>query len=250
MSRRITETPEEAMRRVTEEIIRRAIRLGRKKGREITISKTSRGRGVPVADLNPAAPGGRERLDRYLERPARHYTIAGLGDPEEPNAINWRLVNASTGRRIWSQLMIGISFLLKGNMFKNRFYRWMGVHIGRNTEIMQMVWLDHFRPELIFIGDHTLLGAFTQVTVHAYEGCGRFRYGLVEIGSHCTIGAGSGLGVIRIEDNVRVLPGTVVSPYFPRLRSGSVVGYAPPPVKRADDDEKSTKAEEADFNRK
>ena len=84
----------------------------------------------------------------------------------------------------------------------------MGAHIGRNVEIMQMVWLDHFRPELVFVGDNTLIGAFSRLTVHAYEGCGKFRYGLIEIGAHCTIGAGTGIGPIRIEDNVRTLPGT------------------------------------------
>jgi acetyltransferase-like isoleucine patch superfamily enzyme len=120
---------------------------------------------------------------------------------------------------------------MKGTPFKNKWYRWMGCHIGKNVEIMQLVWLDHFRPELIFIGDNTLLGAYTRVTCHAYEGCGKFRYGLVEIGSNCTIGAGTGIGMIRVEDNVRTLPGTTVSPFLARIRAGSVVGYDPPSVK-------------------
>ena len=65
----------------------------------------------------------------------------------------------------------------------------MGAHIGKCAEIMQMVWLYHFRPELIFIGENSLLGAFTQFTVHAYEGSGKFRYGIIEIGKNCTISA-------------------------------------------------------------
>ena len=75
----------------------------------------------------------------------------------------------------------------------------------------------------------TLVGAFSQFTVHAYEGCGRFRFGLVEVGRNCTIGAGAGLGMIKVEDDVRILPGTVVSPYYPRIKAGTVVGYDPPP---------------------
>jgi len=223
------ETPEQAMRRVTAEIIRRGLKLGRRKHRTIYISKTSRGQGIPLSDLDPATPEGKQRLEAFLAKPARYYTVSGLGAPEEQDAIHWRDLNLPPFRRLKLQVMVGISFLLKGTPFKNRFYRVMGVHIGRNVEIMQMVWLDHFRPELIFIGDHTLLGAFTQITVHAYEGCGRFRYGLVEIGSHCILGAGAGLGMIRIEDNVRILPGTVVSPYYPRIKAGTVVGYDPPP---------------------
>jgi len=105
------------------------------------------------------------------------------------------------------------------------------MNIGKNVEVMQMAWLDHFRPELIFIGDNSLLGAFTRVTVHAYEGSGRFSYGLVEIGANCLIGAGTGIGAIKIEDGVRTLPGTTLSPYLARVRAGSVVGYNPPPVR-------------------
>jgi hypothetical protein len=56
----------------------------------------------------------------------------------------------------------------------------------------------------------------------------------VEIGPGCTIGAGTGIGPIMIEANVRTLPGTTLSPYFARVRAGSVVGYNPPPVRLPD----------------
>ncbi len=101
----------------------------------------------------------------------------------------------------------------------------------RGAEIMQLVWLDHFRPELIFIGENTLMGAFTRLTVHAYEGSGKFRYGLIEIGNNCTIGAGTGMGPIQIEDNSRTLPGATLSPYLSKIKSGSIVGWNPPNVK-------------------
>lgn len=224
-------TPEEVMRDVTVDIIRRAIVMGRKKKRTITISKTAKGKGVDVATLNPQTADGLERLNAFLTPAQRHYTFAGLGAPEEPNAINWRAMCLPLPRRILLLFQVGISFLMKGTPLKNRWFRWMGAHIGKNVEIMQMVWLDHFRPELIFIGDNTLVGAFSQMTVHAYEGCGTFRYGLIEIGAQCKIGAGTGIGPIKIEDGVRTLPGTTLSPYLVRIRAGSVVGYAPPPVK-------------------
>jgi len=227
-------TPEAALREVTEDIVKRAIRLGRKKGRTVFIGKTSRGKAIPLESLNPKTAEGRKNLDKFLAGRARHYTISGLGAPEEKNAINWRTVSLPLRRRIQLLVLVAISFVMKGTPLKNRLFRFMGVHIGRNVEIMQLAWLDHFRPELIFIGDNTLIGAFTRITVHAYEGCGRFRYGLVEIGSNCIIGAGTGVGVIRIEDGVRTLPGTTVSPYFPRIRAGAVVGYDPPPIKLPD----------------
>jgi hypothetical protein len=77
---------------------------------------------------------------------------------------------------------------MKGTPLKNRLYRWMGAHIGKNVETVQMVWLDHYRPELIRIGDNTLIGAFSRITVHGYEGAGCFRCGLAEIGKDCRIG--------------------------------------------------------------
>lgn len=223
-------SPEQVMKMVTTEIIKRAIKFGKKKNRAIFISKTSGGRGIEVNSLNPDTESGRANLEKFFTPIKRHYTISGLGAPEEKNAINWRNLNTSAWRRMILLLQVAISFFMKGTPAKIRFFRWMGVHVGKNTEIMQLVWLDHFRPELIFIGDNTLLGAYTRVTVHTYEGCGRFRYGLVEIGSNCTIGAGTGMGVIKIEDNVRTLPGTTLSPYLVKIKSGSVVGWNPPAV--------------------
>ena len=235
-------TPESAMRQVTEEIIRRGIKLGRAAGRTIYISKAARGKQTALRTLDPSTPDGRKRLDAYLTPIRRHYTVSGLGAPEESNAISWRTLNLPLGRRLLLGVLVVVSFVMKGTPSKNRVYRLMGAHIGRNVEIMQLAWLDHFRPELIFIGDNTLLGAYTRITVHAYEGAGKFRYGLVEIGANCTIGAGTGIGPIRIEDNVRTLPGTSLSPYLARIRSGSVVGYSPPPVRspeRSGSDESS-----------
>ena len=193
MKRYRSKSPEEVMRLVTTEIIRRAILLGAKKHRSIFISKTSGGKGVDVTTLNPKTNVGKENLEKFLTPVRRFYTFTGLGSPEEKDAINWRVLNLPFFRRMLLVFQVAVSFFLKGSPVKNKLYRWMGAHIGKGAEIMQMVWLDHFRPELIFIGDNTLLGAFTQLTVHAYEGSGKFRYGIIEIGNNCVIGAGTGM---------------------------------------------------------
>ena len=232
-------TPEEVIKMVTIEMIERAIKLGNKKNRSVYISKTSGGKGVEVNTLNPKTEEGRANLDSFFDPIRRHYTFHGLGKPEEENAINWRVVNVPTWRRILLFLQLICSSMMKGTPNKIKFYRKMGVHIGENTEIMQGVWLDHFRPELIFIGDNTLMGAFSRVTVHAYEGHGRFRYGLVEIGNNCKIGAGTGIGVIRIGDNVRTLPGTTLSPYLMKVKDGAVIGWNPPHVQNPDEEQKT-----------
>ncbi len=238
--------PDDVMREVTTDIIRRTLRLARKRGRVVTISKTARGKGVDLALLDPDTADGADRLRAYLTLVQRHYTISGLGAPEEPNAVNWRQANLPLHRRILVLFQVGISFFMKGTPLKNRLYRWMGAHIGRNVEIMQMVWLDHFRPELVFVGDNTLIGAFSRLTVHAYEGAGKFRYGIIEIRPNCTIGAGTGIGPILIEEGARTLPGTTLSPYLVRVRAGSVVGFSPPPVKLPDPAVSEAAAADAD----
>ena len=234
MKKYMDKSPEEVMKMVTTEIIARGIKLGRKKKRTLYIHKRASDPGVSFEDLNPLTPEGKERLEKFLTPIKRIYTISGLGSPEEKNALSWRKLNLPYWRRHRIAFQLIITLFLKGTPFKNRLYRKMGVHIGKNTEIMQMAWLDHFRPELIFIGDNTLLGAFTRLTVHGYDGNGKFRYGLIEIGSNCLLASGSGTGPIKIEDNVRTLPNTTLSPYLLRIRKGSVVGWNPPVVKSGD----------------
>jgi serine acetyltransferase len=142
--------------------------------------------------------------------------------------VNWRDVNLGFFRRAVNLSGIFLAMMLRGSPFKIWLYRLLGVHIGQDTEIMMGSWLDHFRPELIFIGDRTLIGAFTRITVHAYEGLGKFRFGVVSIGSNCKIATGTGMGVIEIGDGVRTLPNTVLSPYYAKIPEGSVVGYQKP----------------------
>ena len=234
------EKPEEVIRRVATEIIVRAIKLGRKNGRTIYISKTSNGDGTAVEALNPATEEGRANLEKFFKPVKRQYTVYGLGSQEEKNSINWRSLNLPFWRRALLTIGILISLFMRGKPSKNRFLELLGAHIGKGSEIMQFVWLDHFRPELVFIGENTLVGAMSQLTVHAYEGGGRFRFGLIEVGSNCTLAAGTGVGPIVIQDNVRTLPGTILSPYFLKIREGSIVGWNKPDVRKSGEVESET----------
>ena len=53
-------SPEEVMKLVTTEIINRAIKLGKKKNRNIFISKTFGCKGTDVNELNPNTEEGKE----------------------------------------------------------------------------------------------------------------------------------------------------------------------------------------------
>ena len=225
------ETPiRERFEIVTRYMISRAIRMSKKAGRPIRISRTSGGEGVSVLDLDERTEEGRRNLDEFFKVRKRHYTISGLGKPEEKDSINWRALSLPWWRRTLNFLGIGLTILYKGVPSKNRLYRWLGFRIGRNTEIMQFVWLDHFMPELIEIGDNCLIGAYSTIATHAYEGHGRFRFGPVKIGDNCKLAAGTGMLMMELEENVRTLPGTALSPYFLKVKKNSVVGYQKPPV--------------------
>ncbi len=215
---------------VTRHMIRRAIKLSRKTGRIIRISKTSSGEGVDVLELDERTEAGRRNLDEFLRVKKRNYTFSGLGNPEEKNSINWRKLAAPWSRRAINFLGMGLCLLYKGIPSKNVLYRWLGFKIGSNTEIMQFVWLDHFMPELIEVGDNCLIGAYSTIATHAYEGHGRFRFGPVKIANNCKLAAGTGMLMIELEDNVRTLPGTALSPYFLKVKKNSVVGYQKPPL--------------------
>ena len=129
--------PLEVMRRVTTEILDRAIRYARKSGRTITISKSAGGRGVDVTTLDRRTAEGRENLERFFKPVKRQYTLSGLGHSEEPGAVSWRKVNLGVGRRWLLAVQLVLSLVMKGTPLKNRLLRWMGATIGHGTEIMQ-----------------------------------------------------------------------------------------------------------------
>ena len=87
-------SPEEVIKLVTTEIIRIAIKLGRKKN-SVFISKTSGGKGTDNLTLNPKTEEGKINLEKSFIPIRRYYTFSCLGFPEAPNAINWRILNLS-----------------------------------------------------------------------------------------------------------------------------------------------------------
>ena len=129
------------MRAVTEDILLRAIRRARKTGRTVFISKTaSEGGG---RDHPRPTDAGRENAARgvpHADPPALHDLRSGRA--RRRNAISWRSINLP-GPPVLVGLQVAVSFVMKGTPLKNSLYRWMGAHIGRNVEIMQLAWLDH-----------------------------------------------------------------------------------------------------------
>lgn len=90
---------------------------------------------------------------------------------------------------------------------KALLYHAMGIKVGRNVSVGLEATMDVFFPELIEIGDNTIIGFNTTILCHEFL-TREYRIGRVIIGKNVTIGANTTiLPGIRIEDD------TVVSAY-------------------------------------
>jgi len=227
-----TNNIDDALRQAVTRIIRRGIRLGEKKGRVITIARSASADPIDIRELNPDIPDGAARLGAFLKGRTNSYTFDGLGKLSESNRIHWTAMNRPLYKRFLLSWLVFFAMILRAGKFKNSLYRLAGVKLGKDTEIMQACWIDQFCPELIEIGDNSLVGAFCKISSHAYEGAGKFRVGLVRIGDNCILASGVSMGAIRIGDGTRVLPNTTLSPYFARTHKNSLISSPPPTVTR------------------
>lgn len=82
--------------------------------------------------------------------------------------------------------------------FKRGLYRLIGMQVGANVSFAWQVTPDLFFPELIRVGDNTIIGYNTTILAHEYL-LTEWRTGLVVIGRNVTIGA-----------NCTLLPGIVI----------------------------------------
>lgn len=81
---------------------------------------------------------------------------------------------------------------------KNVLYALMGVRLGKNVQIALDVAIDIFFPELIEIGDETIVGYNTVIMTHEFLQK-EWRRGRVRIGKRCMIGG-----------NTLILPGITI----------------------------------------
>lgn len=81
---------------------------------------------------------------------------------------------------------------------KNSMYRITGMKVGKNVSIGLMAMFDIFFPELIEIGDNTIIGYNSTILAHEYM-VKEWGKGKVVIGKDVTIGT-----------NVTILPGVII----------------------------------------
>ena len=95
-------------------------------------------------------------------------------------------------------LVIRISGFLPSLKIKNALYRSIGIKVGKNVAIGLEVTFDIFFPELIEIGDNSIIGYHSTLLCHEFL-VDKWKKGPVRIGRNVLIGA-----------NTTVLAGVVI----------------------------------------
>ena len=99
---------------------------------------------------------------------------------------------------------------------KNFLYRAIGIKVGKKVSPALGVTMDVFFPQLISIGDNSIIGYNTVVLAHEFLS-GELRTGPVEIGKNVMIGA-----------NVTILPGVCIGDGSTVSACSLVNGDVPP----------------------
>jgi len=108
--------------------------------------------------------------------------------------------------------------------FKNALYRLIGIKMGRRASPGLGVTMDVFFPQLISVGDNTIIGYNTTILAHEFL-IEELRTGPVEIGANVMIGANvTILPGVRIGDGATVSACSLVNGDVP---PGAMVGGVP-----------------------
>lgn len=101
------------------------------------------------------------------------------------------------------------------NSLRIRLLKWGGVNVGQNVFIGEGVIIDTIRPDLLTIGDNTLITARCMILTHFYKE-GNFYYGDVKIGNGCFIGMNTIIAnSVTIGDGAVIGAGSIVTKDIP-----------------------------------
>lgn len=129
----------------------------------------------------------------------------------------WQVYKIVRFPKVFKQtIIIEISRFIPSMRLKRSIYRkFLKMAIGQNTAFAYKVLPDLFYPELISVGNNSVIGYNTTILTHEII-VNEYRYGRVDIGSHTLIGANvTILPGVKIGHNVMIKAGTIVSKDVP-----------------------------------
>jgi acetyltransferase-like isoleucine patch superfamily enzyme len=119
------------------------------------------------------------------EKAKRRMTQAFGYSSEDKSLKRWKEVRSR--RKVAKNfLLMSVCKLLPDTEWKNRIYRKTGMKIGKDVSLFGSNF-DIFFPELIEVGDGSVVGNKTAILTHEFLSCG-WKMGAVKIGSNVTIG--------------------------------------------------------------
>lgn len=144
--------------------------------------------------------------------------------PGEKNPLQYWYKTVSPFKVVKNFILIQICRYSPSIGMKNFIYRLLGMKVGKSTSFGLMVMVDIFFPELISIGENTVIGYNTVILGHEYL-IKEYRKGQVIIGSNVMIGANCTiLPGVTIGDNAVVSAGSLVNRDIP---SNAMAGGVP-----------------------
>jgi|TARA_B100001971_G_C18231154_1_gene563987 acetyltransferase-like isoleucine patch superfamily enzyme len=129
----------------------------------------------------------RQQIKEFLKDHSKREVRIKYKGPRMNSAYEWwRYRNPI--RMLWTSFIVEITRKLPPCEFKNNLLRMIGVKIGKDVTISPDVVLDWLFPELIEIGDGTLIGADIWIACHSLL-IDEIRLGRVKIGKQVMIGS-------------------------------------------------------------
>nr|WP_222127062.1 acyltransferase [Staphylococcus capitis] len=124
----------------------------------------------------------------------------------------WQVYKIVKFPKVFKQTcIIEISRFIPSMSLKRYIYRkFLKMTIGQNTSFAYKVSPDLFYPELISVGNNSVIGYNTTILTHEVL-VDEWRYGRVSIGHHTLIGA-----------NVTILPGVTIGNHV-KVGAGTVI---------------------------
>jgi acetyltransferase-like isoleucine patch superfamily enzyme len=123
----------------------------------------------------------------------RHYTEHVVGGPNAHK--HWYRVRNEQNGPVVGPLVIVLNYLViysarhcPSLTFKRWIFRRLGMRLGKDVTIASGAVMDYFFPELIEIGDNTIVGMDAMILTHEFLH-DRWRQGKVTIGRSVLVGA-------------------------------------------------------------